>query len=283
MTEGAPKAANSESVPAPGGDDRRLVDFLGYGPDPSSVELLLFGQEERCPREVIDLNLEERRRVTFPTDKNAACRTLAAACQRAGYEDAARGYLAALDPRDPRSPPQWRFAAMFAQQFFGTGDWIDEYAVLGTSSGKTLLAERFPLPRPWNGHRFRDLDEKRLTRDHIAVLQDRVIAHLRRGTVVVSYAGGPTDLLGAMIKAKNRAWATVAGSGRGEKDRVLVAQPQQHPLVVMQVPTLRHGDEEWWAKWMPAAVREVKAIASRLADPGSRDGTAGESLPIEPE
>lgn len=245
-------------------DDRVLVDFLGYGPPPSSVELLFFGQEERCSLAAIELNLMERRRKEFPNDKNEACKVLAAACETHGDEKAARIYRAALDPHDSESPPQWRFAAKFAQRFFETADWVDEYTKLGTLSGKTFLAERFPLPRPWNGYRFKGRDEGLLTREHLAAVQDGLVKLLRRGTVVISYAGGATDLLGPMTKVGNRAWTLVAGSVR-EKDRVQIAQPQRHPLVVVQVPTLKKDDDIWWEEWLSASVAEAKSRAVKLA------------------
>lgn len=244
--------------------DRVLVDFLGYGPLPDSVEVLFYGQEERCPHTAIELNVIERRRREFPTDKNEACKVLAAACERQGDQKAACIYRAALDPGDPESPPQWRFAAKFAQRFFGTADWMDEYTKLGTSSGRTFLAERFPLPRPWNGHRFNGRDERALTQEHLAVVERRLVKLLPRGTVIVSYAGGPTDLLGRMTKVGNRAWTLVAGSRRG-RDRVLIAQPEHHPLIVLQVPRVRKDDDTWWEEWLPAAVVEVKSRAAKLS------------------
>jgi hypothetical protein len=235
-------------------DNQRLVEFLGYGPtSPAAARLVFFGQEESCPRSTIEINLLERRKESFPRDKDDACKILAEACGRAGHPDAAKKYLAA---REPGVVPQWNLAARFANHFFGSESWESEYRALGKPDGRTFLAERFPLLRPaWDAHKFEN--ESTLTKAHLAVLQRDLIAPLDPGTVIVSYAGRATELVGPMVPlGGNRKWTAIATSERGGKPAE-IARSERYPLVVLSVLKPKKGDEELWELWLGEAVEHV--------------------------
>jgi hypothetical protein len=241
-------------------EDQPLVDFLGYGPSPRDVKLVFFGQEEGCHRTAIEVNLAERRRLPFPTDKDDACRRLEQACQREGLDAAVAKYRNATTPGCVR---QWSLAARFAKHFFGSVSWESEYRDLGKPHGRTFLAERFPLPRPWNRHPFDGRNERSLTKGHLDALRRGLVEQLEPGTVVVSYAGPPTDLVGRMVRTGRRAWTRIDDSKR-DRTWARIARPMQYPLVVLAMPKPEKGDENWWEKWIPAAVAKAKELQATI-------------------
>jgi hypothetical protein len=248
ITRGALLFAKVMSTAA---DNKPLVDFVGYGPDARDTKIVFFGQEERCPPSTVEINLVERRKEAFPKDKDEACKVLAAACEEADRPDAAKKYLAAIEPGNV---PQWNLAARFAKHFFGVESWEAEYRALGKQNGRTFLAERFPLPRPaWKAHKFDD--EGTLTSDHLEVLRRDLIGNLQPGSVIVSYAGRPTDLLGPMVPfAGIRKWSTIAESQNAAE----VARCERYPLVVLTVTKPEKGHEATWEQWLGSAVVAVK-------------------------
>lgn len=237
----------------PPSNDRRLIDFLGYGQ--AAPTLVFFGYDEYCHKSTVELNL--RARQSFPEfhDKNSACEELAKACEEAGLSQQAAAYRQALIPG---AEPTWTFAAMFSARFLSRGlTWQQEYALLGSRdiAGRTLLTERFPLPRPSHRHKYENRDLRAIIQERRSVLRQRVVATLPDAVLFVSYAGRPTDVLGRMQRSNGRSWETIPGS-QHENQRAEISQTVRH--VVLRVPFPRDGDEAWWGEWLGLAVEMAK-------------------------
>jgi hypothetical protein len=140
-------------------DKRRLLSFIGYGPD--HPRFVFLGEEEKLNGAALTGLRARARLFAFPRhDKNEALRQLNRAYLEAGYHEPAQAYLDALEPEHGRVP-QWQFCAMLTAALRSPGptvpdgpwrtSWINEYERLGIRGlvdADTLLADLFPLPKP---------------------------------------------------------------------------------------------------------------------------------------
>ncbi len=130
----------------------QLIDFVGYGPQ--HPRFLFIGPEEWSEGQLLNVHTRINEFPAGLHDRIQACQDLARAYFERCLHEAARGYLAALEPGREKT---WTFAAKLLAALrpsphgHAPDAWMQEYRALGTLGGDTLLAELFPLPKPGTG------------------------------------------------------------------------------------------------------------------------------------